>query len=458
MIITNGEVVTPGGVVSADIQVADGRIAAIGTGLRHSGQVVDASDCFVIPGLVDPHIHVDADPTTPLVEDLVSCAGPALRGGITTVFSYLRSHEGVPLPQNIREQIELGRRAGGLDFGFHARILPGENIPAMVAECARLGVTSFKGMMAYHTRGTMLDDDQLLELMTEVAATGGLVIVHAENGRATAYLDRRERNRHSTDADAYLRTQPGLLEAEGMYRAATLARIAGVPLLFAHLSAAQSVALQTWLLDSRWPSPLAWETQPHFLMLTNQSVRERGALAKIGPPLKGEDDVLAVQRAFDAGLISHLSTDHSPRTVAMKTGKGILDAPHGGISGVELLLPLTHHLIFDRSSGLGIEDLVRMTSTSAARILGIYPRKGAIAIGSDADLVLLPKTGDRRPVRCEDLHGGADYSLYEGATSCGFPRAVIRAGVLVVAGDEIVDEPPSGRYLARGDTAGQERA
>ncbi len=451
MRITSGTVVAEGGTFRGDVLIEDGRITALGESLSSPGPTIDATDCWVLPGAVDPHVHVAVgdDPNMePVVEGLPEASAAAVMGGTTTICTYVRGFADRSLAQVISDEIARGEDAARTDFAFNALFHPGQDLEGDVRAAARLGVMTFKAMMAYHVRGLMLDDAELLRLMRAVADVDGLVLVHPENGVATAYLEEVERRGGEVAPESYLRSSPGVLEAEGMYRATMLSRLVEARLLFVHLSARESAELVAWLLAGPDAARIAVETQPHYLALTDDVVRRRDAVGKIGPPLKEEDDVAAVWEALLAGRISHVSSDHSPRTLAMKLGgPDIFHAPYGGISGTEVLRPLLWGLGFE-TGRIGVEQLTRLTATNAARRYGLYPHKGAIRVGGDGDVVVIPRDAEPREIRPDVLHGRSDYTLYEGLSSRGFPRDVVRAGRHVVADGVYVDHAP-GRYLGR---------
>jgi dihydropyrimidinase len=450
LLIENGLIVTNEGLRRGDVLVTGSRIEAIGTDLPRSAPVIDATGCYVLPGLVDPHVHVAHPGETgfePLIEDLEAASRSALVGGVTTLCVYVARTAHSTLIANIRREIEVGRETAWVDFGINALCRPGDDFEEVVRQGVELGVTSFKAMLAYPERGMMLEDDDLLRLIESVADVDALLLVHPANGRASAHLEARERQRSAVTDASYLRTSPGVLEAEGIFRTTMLSRIARCRVLFVHLSSREAVETFAWL-KARDGDRVRCETQPHYLCLTNTQVLSRGALAKIAPPLGEEADVVALWDALRTGLISHLSSDHSPRDILLKrAGRDILEAPYGGVSGVPLLLPLAHYLLMERG-GFRIEDLVRLTATNPAKSYGLYPRKGLIHPGADADLVILPEEADPVTIRADAIPGPSDYSLYEGITSRGFPRYVIRAGRLAVA-DGATKDVARGTYLPR---------
>ncbi len=451
VIIKGGRVVTEVGVVDADILVVDGSIESIGSGFS-GGPVVDARGAWVLPGVVDPHVHTSVGgfhTIDPLAEDLKQATAAALMGGVTTVGAYVSRGPEMGLIDTVKYQIQFGTEHSAVDFAINALCLPGDPLTEVVDAGIGLGVTTYKAFLGYYVRGAMLEDDELVELMVAVASHNGLLLIHPENGRATKYYHDIEYARDPTGLEGYMRCSPGILEAEGMFRAAALAELTGCDLLFVHLSAAETVGVLTRLKDGAASVRVWSETQPHYLILTEDALLKHGSLAKIGPPLRGSEDVAAVWDAVDAGHVDLLSSDHSPRTKAMKQATpAIFDAPYGGITSSEALLPLAYALGIE-TGRFDICRLAELTATNAAKAYGLFPRKGAIRVGADADFAIVPIEGEPREIGPHTLHGRSDYSLYAGLTSRGFPKYVVRRGYLAVSEGEVLDNP-SGRYLARG--------
>lgn len=449
MLIRGGRIVTDQGTLDADVLIEGGLISSLGTRLAGNGEVIDASGCWVLPGCFDPHVHTSLEGHSvnePMLDDLEEASRVALLGGVTTIGAYAQRTPTHAVLEMLERQIDFGRKASYVDFVMNALCFPGDDVPHVVETGVRkLGVCAFKAFLSYHNRGLMTEDDDLLDMMRAAAAEDALVLVHAENGRVISRLERHEREQRPITNDALVRTAPGEIEADGIFKSAMLSRLTRCRVLFVHVTSRMGVETLGWLKSRPGGDLLAAETQPHYLFLTNDAVLERGGLAKVGPPLKGEEDRQAVRHAVGTGLVSHLSSDHSPRSRDVKMAAAhILDAPYGGISGAEVLLALTYRLF---EEGLvDIEQVARLTSSNAARVHGLYPRKGSIRPGADADIVVVPIDGEDRPIMPATLHGRSDYSLYEGLSSRGFPRYVVRAGHLVVEDAEILERVP-GRYL-----------
>ena len=450
MLIRGGRVVTEQGVHDADVLIEDGTIAAIEPGLAPDGNVtVDADGCWVLPGGVDPHVHTSQEGHSinePMLDDLEEASRVALLGGVTTIGAYAQRIPDAGLLEMLERQIAFGRRASYTDFWMNALCFPGDDVNRIVDEGVnRLGVRAYKGFLAYHNRGLMMEDDMLLDVMRGAVKHGAVVLVHPENGRIIDRLEQIEFDQGDISNDAFLRTAPPEIEVDGMVRTAMLARLTGCKVVFVHLTSRLGAETATWLKSIAGEDRIVVETQPHYLFLTNQAVLERGPLAKVGPAIKEEEDREAVREAARTGLLSHLSSDHSPRSSSVKfAADNILHAPYGGISGTEVLVPLAHRLM--EEGLIDITRLAELIATNAAKAYGAYPRKGTLRPGSDGDAVIIPIDGDARAITPANLHGASDYSLYEGIASAGFPRYVVKGGRLAVEDGTIVERIP-GRHL-----------
>lgn len=451
MIIRGGTVVTPTSVGAFDLRITGGTISALdppSETVAAGEPVVDAAGCFVLPGLVDPHVHVrlPADENfQPLTESLTDASVAAIHGGVTTFVTYVRASESMSAAEALRTQIDAAHHSY-VDFGFNLHCRPADDLDLLVNTGREFGVAGFKTMLAYHEKNVTLREDRLLGLMEAVAAQGGVLLVHPDNPAVVELLERRERSA-GLDHGSYLRSSPAVLEADGILRVTLLSRLAGTRVHFVHLSAADSLRAARWIRSGPDRDRISWETQPHYALLTNQQVLDRGQLAKIGPPLRDDDDRAAVREAIADGVVSVLSSDHAPRTTEMKLAGDILTAPHGGMCGVELLLPLAEQALGGVDER-NVAALSALTATNAATVYGLHPRKGSIAVGADADVIIVPRDAATSAVSVDQLHQRSDYSLYEGLPVRLRPRTVIKAGRIVVDDGRLVGDP-TGAHLRR---------
>jgi len=438
--------VTSSAVVRADIGVREGLIAVLGApgSLGGAATVIDASGKFVLPGAIDPHVHCRIQ--SHHVDDLPTVLEAAAAGGVTTAIVHILPTATVAAtPLDLfQESLELGRREAPIDFAFHAWLPERPGTLELIPDLLAAGVPSFKLFCAYKSIGRMASDGFLLRVMTAIAAQGGLLLVHAEDGDLIDARIATQREAGRIGPADYRWTHPD--EAEWIAVAKTLgyARATRCPLYVVHVSTPHGVDL---IDGAKGSGQRVWaETCPQYLELTDEAVTRWGPLAKISPPLRDAAANEGLWRHLAAGRIDALGSDHSPHSRETKAPgyRDIFDAWYGA-PGVQTLLPVTWDAF--RRRGVPPTLLVRMLSETPARIFGLE-RKGAIAPGFDADLVILDP--DREvEIRGEDQIGHSGYTLYEGRRVRGWPVTTLRRGeVLVDAGRRRAGRG-GGRYLAR---------
>ncbi|MDO8210160.1 amidohydrolase family protein [Conexibacter sp. CPCC 206217] len=439
--VVGGVVVTGAGMRRADVGVHSGRVAVVGD-LAHTTarRRIDATGSYVLPGAVDEHVH------PVYLDDPARTARVAARGGTTTVMHFAYAKPGTRLDDAARAMIADSEQ-GVLDFAIHAGIFDAAVQLDDVERTAALGVRSFKMFLTYMALGWMTDDYQLLRAMERIAAVGGLAMVHAENGPAIEYLESRaqEAPRDGDDVARWLGTRPDVLEAEGVYRAIAMAEVSGCPLWIPHVTCRRALEVVRWARGRGLP--VVAETCPHYLALTSAALDDRGALAKVGPPLRTDDDVEALWEGLRDGTLSAIGSDHAPKKRADDGGAPLLEAGFGA-PAAETLMTIVHDagVVPGRIS---LVEMVRAVAEHPARIFGLYPRKGAIAPGSDADLVVWDPAReivlDERDGRSE-----AGYSLYHGRRCLGAPRLVLRRGETLLSDGEEHDPATRGEHLPTG--------
>lgn len=443
LIVRGGTVMTPEGPRRTDVGIRAGRIAELGDLSAAVGETVDADGLLVLPGAVDEHVH----PTYRDPPGQTSLVG--LHGGVTTTIHFAYAHPGESLLEEVNRLREEADGEALSDFSIHGGMFDAatqvEEIPAVVAT----GVRSFKVFLAYAAQGWMTTDADLVAVMRKVREHEGLLLVHCENGPAIDALERDAEAGLLEGSEAGLigRTRPPLLEAEAVNRVATLAQMFGARLLVVHVTSRR--ALEAVAEVRRGGAELVAETCPQYLALTEDALLSRGALAKIGPPLRTDDDRDALWEGLRTGQIQTIGSDHVPKKGPEDADTPLLEAGFGAPS-IETMLPVLYHLGV-ATGRISLERFVEITSENPARAFGLYPQKGAIAVGSDADLVLWDPEG-RRTLGAEHEHTLAGYSLYEGWEVAGDIRAVIVGGVLAIEDHEATGRrtPGSGRFLPTG--------
>jgi dihydropyrimidinase len=450
LIVKGGALVDATNVIHGDLCIGDGKIQAIvrDASPELGGTVVDARGCYVLPGMLDAHVH-------PIYADsMESLSLSAAHGGITTLIHFIGSGNftawGAKPEWSLADSIQHFRGEGEttsyLDFAFHAAIAQADDhlktIPAAVA----LGVTSFKMFLAYKSRGMMLSDDQMLEAMETMRDSGALAMVHAESGCAIDYLEQKLIGAGKTTAEHYLPSRPNTLEEEATFRATAFARVAGCPLYVVHMSCREAMAVTTRAKAAG--QAVFAETCPHYLVLTDDAVRQHGANFKIGPPLRTREDVEALWTAIREGSVDVIASDHGAHLAeAKRRGADNIFAAPFGVPGSETLLPLMYHYGVHEGR-IPITRLVEILAERPAKIFGLYPQKGTWQVGADADVVLLdPKESTR--ITASTQHSRAGYTAYEGMDLHGRVVHTIQRGRTVFERGMLKARPGWGRFLPR---------
>jgi dihydropyrimidinase len=468
-LVAGGRLVSAEGDQQADLWIEDGRISAIGAGGPWTAdRTIDAAGRYVLPGCVDVHTHMDlavvgntgeAEEEGELggestADDFASGTRAAAFGGTTTIVDFAEQAPG----QTLREGVEawhrkLGRSGSPIDVGFHLIVRdlgeqPRRELEGLVAD----GVTSIKLFMAYKG-DLMVDDDTLWRAMELAAELDAVVMVHAENGDVIHRLVERARSRGQLEPKFHAATRPCRSEVEAVGRAIELAALAGCALYVVHVSCAGSVER----IEAARREGLAvfGETCTHYL-LTDAADLERpdfeGAKFVFTPPPRGAADRERLWRALRTDALSVVSSDHSPAAFEARARLGHDDFAKipNGTGGVEERLMLVHHHGVN-AGRISLERMVELLATNPAKLLGLHPRKGTLAVGADADLVIFDP--DREvTLRAADLHSRSDHTIYEGATVRGAPQSVLVRGEPVVDRGEMVAPAGWGAFVPRQPT------
>lgn len=447
-VVSGGVVVSGKGMSRRDVVIKDGLVTAlVAPGQAPDAKtVIDATGRFVLPGIVDAHLH-------PVYTDRIdTISASAALGGTTTLIGFIgaiKAWGGTgTIVDAVKEFIDEGEQKSMIDFSAHGSLCRDdlELLPETIPQLIEMGVTSFKGFMAYRKRGMMLDDPELLQALEIVAANGGLFQVHAENGSLLDYLQDKFIAAGKTTPEYHSLSGPNLAETEAVMRIATLAASVNCPLYLVHLSARQSLDLVR-LWQSWGPtSPLYTETCIHYLTLKNEELKKRGSLAKVGPALREQEDIDALWEAVADGLIEVVSTDYAGHTKEKKEPiwDDVFKAP-SGLPGIGNLLSI----VYDAGVNEGritLPRLVEVLCEAPARIFGIHPRKGTLSPGSDADLVVFDPSATHT-IRAAEQHLKTDYSMWEGRECVGAPTLVMQRGAVLVEDGELKAENGQGVFL-----------
>ena len=462
VLIRNGRIVTATDDYRADILVENGRVRTIGRDIQVGAGVGvhDASALVVLPGGVDVHTHLDWDfGAARTVDTFGTGTRAAAFGGTTTLVDFANQTRG----QGLRAGLDdWHRRAESacVDVAAHMIVLDvtGEALADMKTLIHREGVTSFKLFTAY-PGVLMVDDGALFKAMRVAGANGGMICVHAENGPVIQVLIEEAVAQGHTAPKYHALTRPSLMEGEATHRAIRLAELAQTPLYIVHLSAAEALAAVTEARDRGLRAHA--ETCPHYLFLTDEAYERpgfEGAKYVMTPPLRTRAHQEALWRGLRTDDLQVVSTDHCPFCFSeqpyglrgsKQQGRGDFSKIPNGAPGVETRLPL----VFDggvRQHGLSFNRFVELTATAPAKLFGLFPRKGTIAVGSDADLVLFDPE-ESWTIRAAEGHGRVDYTLFEEYRLTGRVKKVFLRGQLIVDGAQWLGKEGTGEFVRRGE-------
>lgn len=459
LVVRNARVATSGDQFDCDLGISGGRITAMAARLPTgcAEREIDAAGRFVTPGGVDAHCHLDQPMVEPMrmADDFETGTRSAACGGTTTVIPFAAQVKG----RSLREAVDdYHRRAGGrasVDYAFHLIVsdptpdVLERELPALVAE----GYTSFKIYMTYDD--LKLDDGQILRTLEVARSEGAMAMIHAENSDAIAYLTERLMAQGRTAPRFHGLSRPMPIEREATHRAITMAELIDVPILIVHVSGAEAVEQIRWARGKGLN--IFAETCPQYLFLTQEHLGLdgfHGAKCVCSPPPRDAANQQVIWDALADGLFTIVSSDHAPFNYedehGKKLGGGEPAFPYipNGIPGLETRLPLlfSHGVLAGR---LSIQQFVALTATAPARLYGLYPRKGTIAIGSDADLVIW-NVGDPFPIRNARLHHAVDYTPYEGIELRAWPGLTLSRGRVVWDGEQFLGAAGTGEFLKCG--------
>lgn len=457
LIIKNGTVITATETTHCDIGVVNGRIAALGLGLTDARREIDATGLYVMPGGVDTHVHVEqrGNPDGPFTDTFLTASQSAACGGTTTIISHARQVKGESLSLSVRDYEKRATKSV-IDYAFHMMVTdPTETVLRdELPELIRDGHTSIKFFTA--SARNVITDEQILSLMTVARDEGAFLVVHAENESTTNWLTAQLVAQGNIHPRFNALSKPPIVEREAVHRILTFAEIVDVPVQIFHVTCKEALE-EIERAQARGLS-VHGETCPQYLVLTAQALEgpvEESVKFIFGPPPRGEQDQAALWNALRRQVLSVVSSDHAPFPYSGPGGKlegvakqGFSTTPHG-IPGLETRMPL----LFSAGVATGrisANEFVALTATNPAKLFDLYPRKGSIVIGGDADLVLWDPS-EERIVRNDALHHRVEYTPYENMTVRGWPRYTISRGDVIVETGR-VEDAGRGRWLRRQPT------
>jgi dihydropyrimidinase len=452
-IIRNGSVVTATDTYIADVAIANGKIAAIGADLpaQNASKILDASGKLVMPGGIDVHTHLDMPfGGTTSADDFETGTRAAAFGGTTTLIDFAIQYKGQPLRQAFDTWMSKASSKAVCDYAFHCIVT--DVSAGQLSEMNDLvheGVTSFKLFMAY-PGVFMLDDGSIFKALQTTSKNGGLVCMHAENGSAIDVIVQQALAEGKKAPKYHALTRPTTAEAEATARAIALAEMAGAPIYIVHLSCNDALEKVREARDRGLP--VYAETCPQYLYLSIENFDApgfEGAKYVFTPPLREKWHQEKLWNGLKRDHLQVVSTDHCPFCFKEQKELGRDDftkIPNGG-PGVE------HRMSLIYSGGVAggrfsANRFVELVATTPAKLFGLYPRKGTIAVGSDADLVIFDPQR-KHTIRAQTHHMRVDYSMFEGIQVTGMPVVVMSRGRVVVEGDKFLGRAGQGEFLRR---------
>ena len=451
LVIRNGIVATAADTVRCDVGVRDGTVVTLGQGLAAGARDIDAAGKLVLPGAIDSHCHIEQMSSAGVLcaDDFYSATVSAAFGGTTTVIPFAAQHRGQSLRQIVSDYHAAAGPKAVIDYAFHLIITDpteqvlGQELPALIRD----GYTSFKVYMTYDL--LRLDDRQMLDIMALARREGAFMMVHAENHDMISWLADRLLAHGLSQPRYHAVAHTRIAESEATNRAVALAELLDVPVLIVHVSAPEAIDV---IRDAQTKGlKIYGETCPQYLFLTADDIGMdlEGTKFCCSPPPRDAAGQEAVWRGLQNGTFSVLSSDHAPYRYDA-TGK----LPHGdkttfkdtanGVPGIELRAPL----LFSEGVGKGRIDLnrfVALTATNHARLYGLYPKKGTIAIGSDADIAIWDPAKEVTIAHAM-LHDNVGYTPYEGRHLTGWPVTIISRGRVIIDDGRLHAERGSGHF------------
>jgi allantoinase len=446
VVIKNGKIVTGDSIVDAGIAVKDGKIVAIATDatLPEAKKTIDAKGNYIIPGVIDEHVHILDMDLADTDENFVTGSTAAAVGGITTVCEMPLGVPSTTTLEVLERKKEIAAGKFLVDYAFWGGVVPGniDEIPKMVDA----GVIGFKGMMSGSVPGVfeVLDDGNLLDSFRKIAECNSIATVHAENDAIINHLQAKLKAEGKNDIFAYFEGSPVIQEVEAISRAAMLANEANCQLHIVHVSCPQGVDLITKRREDG--QNITCETGPHYLALSQEDGKKLGPYLRFAPPVRKKADTDVLWRRLEQGKILTMGSDHgpSPKEFKEKGWANIWDTGNGAIA-LETFLPIMLSEGVNKGR-ISIQQLIALLCENPAKLFGIYPEKGVIQVGSDADLVMIDLERDWK-IDAKKFHSMHKHSPFDGWDIKGKPIMTMVRGKVVAEDGEAIGEPGYGRFV-----------
>ena len=447
MILANGTIVTAHESYEADIGIEGGVIKQIGHGLGPAGRTVDCSGKILFPGGVDVHTHVEFELMgQETADNFHSSTVAAACGGITTICDYAFPEPGQSLQDALVRWNQRGEKSV-IDFGLHPTIFqPGEHTLSEMRDCVADGYTSFKIFMIGFSEFDKYAP-QYLRCMEEAGKLGAMVNIHCEDQCCISYMTQKLEEENNSNVRTFPDSRPRISEGLAARRALWMAHMADVPAYLVHLSCQEGLDA---LNDARGRGQTCYgETRPIYLHLSRERFNEEVDPERyVGwPPLREADQMEVMWQALDSGVLQTVATDHVGWNMKQKKASVTVDELLPGMSNLETVLPMLYSEGV-RTGRLSPNRFVDVSATKPAKLMGMYPQKGTIAVGSDADIMVFD-TEKPVTIRQSDMHSNQDWELHEGFEVTGWPTMTISRGDVIVENGKVLAEPGRGKLVKR---------
>ena len=451
LVITEGTLASASEIYKADIGITNGKIVTLGEDLE-GDDVINASGKLVLPGGIETHCHIAQESAMSIMtaDDYETGSISAAFGGNSCFVPFAAQKKGQSLKDTLEVYDARAKNKSVIDYSYHLILTDvNEKILTELPTVFELGITSFKVFMTYATK---IDDGQFLDILNVARQHGGLTMVHAENHDMLTWMAKRLADRGYTDPKYHAPSRPALAEEEAINRAISLAKLVNAPLMIVHVS---TLGGADYVRKARFEGAFVFgETCPQYLFLTREDLNKpglEGAKFICSPPLRDCSTQEALWQHISNGTFSVVSSDHAPyrfdETGKFSSGKTEdFRKIANGMPGIEMRLPL----MFSegvRKGRISLAQFVALSSTNAARLYGMFPRKGTLGIGADADIAIWDPEETRQV--CE-MHDAMDYNPFEGRTTTGWPITVISRGIRVIDKGKLLAKPGDGRFIKRG--------
>lgn len=441
LVVKGGTLVTPQTSLKGSVAINDGKIVAIGSDgvMPRAERVIDASGLYVLPGIIDAHVHF-REPGLEYKEDFRTGSMAAAAGGVAAVVDMPNVNPPTQDAESFKLKLERAAQKSLVDFAILGVVLP-TNIDK-IRELADLGAIGYKIFMG-ETVGNLPspDDWELILAFQEIAKVGLRVCVHAENRSITSHLVSEFKKKGRSDPLAHLESRPSLSEAEAVNRAILFTKPFGTKLHIVHMSSKEGVELVSQAKADG--VQVTAETCPHYLLIDGFEIKRLGPLLKMNPPVRGLDHTEALWRGLKSGVIDMIATDHSPHAIEEKFKDNIWDAI-AGWPGVETMLPLMLNEV--NRGRISVNEIVKYMSEGPARVWDMYPSKGSLSVGSDGDLTIVDLRQET-VISADNLHSKNKFTPFDGWRVRGVPVYTIVGGRVVMERGEVYEDSGRGRLI-----------